>query len=549
MKWACTRGYPEGIRIAVKYGHPPSTYDGYNGHEEKEKLSTLCLTAQCNKPAAFKALLDLGARVDNATKSKDATMSQSRVLIRAIFHRKAEEELRQLFFEANLDEQVESIGQALSLSQPLVQCLLLPGSLDLAEALLDRGADPNRLYAFRFRESISPLSAAILSGHISMLPILLSRGANIHGKKLKSLTRRAIHIPVFAAAVAMGCSPHGLAAMKACLAAGADINHEEEVFKTRYPRDRKYPASWSRATPLSVFLDNMLWPSDHDGFEASALDGLDYLLTQGADIGFGEPNEIPPDKHTKFNFRRRLGVERLLDRLGLARLIHPRFYAAVKLLIERGSTQGHYVRLLKLYVSDETQIEAATRRRHRSPMRQAIGRFAKLIARDIPDHELNEVLARYIYSVTVPDYKLGFGFVTAVNALIRRGADINAACAVRTGPRMTVQLAPPRPVLQELFRDFFLWGAHNLPRNSIKRKILRQKLWVVRFLLSRGPDPGVPGGSDPCTVNDWLVHHMQIDASNTTGESRWFVQKLWSVVKHGSHAAPMTSVSVFARLV
>jgi hypothetical protein len=177
-----------------------------------------------------------------------------------------------------LDEQAKEAGQGPDIHTPLIRAIKAGAPQDIVQVLLERGADPNRVYAdFHSKYCVSPLSAAVLTGATDTFRLLLSKGAHINGRQLiGGRSAQARHLPIFAAAYSLARAQNAEAYFSAatmlrlCVESGADINAVSRLTGTRHGYflyiDSRIRRVWLErddffeGTPLHVFIDAItLW--------------------------------------------------------------------------------------------------------------------------------------------------------------------------------------------------------------------------------------------------------------------------------------------------
>jgi len=248
MHWACLNGNLSTIHRAIAYGafiNAIETPHVMKGNPKPVKVLPLYLAARRSHADAFKLLLELGARVDDS----DVDIRQLNDLMKCLCT-SANFPLLAAFLKAGLDSQVRT-RQCSEVAWPLIPAIRSGASLDIVRLLLDKGANPNQLQFCQGIITMSPLSSAIMANSVPLFNLLLESGAKIDGTDFRAVTRRALHIPIFAAAQAMARHAHGRQMMQLCLDNGANINRRA----TSMFNSNKYISR--DTTPVLIYLDSI----------------------------------------------------------------------------------------------------------------------------------------------------------------------------------------------------------------------------------------------------------------------------------------------------
>lgn len=296
------------------------------GNSKPVKVLPLYLAAKRSRADAFKVLLKLGARVDDL----DVDIRQLNNLMKCL-RRPVNFPLLEAFLEARLDSQIRT-RQCSEVAWPLIPAIRSGASLDFVRLLLDRGANPNQLHFCQGFMTMSPLSAAIMANSAPIFNLLLERGAKIDGTDYRDPTRRALHIPVFAAAQAMARHAHGRQMMQLCLDNGADINRRaSSMFYSHKYTSRD-------TTPVLIYLDSIeKWQADPDTGRGP-VEGLTYLLEHGASLKSStEPFLERPICGRYWAERSPKLLDFLVTKWGSSHLSIPEFSATIVILGQRGT--------------------------------------------------------------------------------------------------------------------------------------------------------------------------------------------------------------------
>lgn len=465
MGWACRSGSIATIRLAVHHGASVDLI--------WDRTSTIGMAAKKHHGEAIICLLELGARVlrpgmTNVYERQDR-LNQFRRMARQLcsphVHLEESSALLRLLYTEAIDEADRKAGPHPDTALPLITLIMSRAGapLSLIQQMFDAGADPNRPRSYGVRETLTPLSAAIIANSEGAFRLLLERGADICGTEVGYLPRKCLHIPIFAAARTMAVTSHGRAMMDLCLENGADINTRVAVMSVVHtdgvppcPGRTKYWAKhYTYATPLLIFLDSL--ESFKPTSRQNPADDLVYLLERGAKPPVDNPKEVL-EMGSEWRWRGYRGIETLLtfgtgqidsrprqrfgrtclasptcidflvDKWGLKKLKDPGFAEIIRLLIRHGIARGHIARLLLKYDNDTSNP------RHwpvKKQLQLNAGRDALvtiLLEPSTPVDDLDDVLAIFIrtkgksYKSSRP---LAGSTYAIIERLINAGADIN----------------------------------------------------------------------------------------------------------------------------
>ncbi|KAK4443124.1 hypothetical protein QBC34DRAFT_417602 [Podospora aff. communis PSN243] len=292
MKWACEKGLNNMIRTLVScYGASPSlvVLRDRDRYGVPTGTWTLHLAAKHHRVDTFDLLLDLGATLEHhAFRS-----STAQAFVTNLCQPENRDTLLYSFLHAGLATQLEQQHRDQMLMTVLISGIGLEKwederwpYLEVVRLLLDGGANPNfvqRVNPKTKKESLSPLSAAIMSHRWDLFDLLLARGANIHGAPKEEdhghWVPHPLHVPMCAAAVAMARGQGRISAepVQRCLDAGADIN--AAVLSQPFEDPDSWPAiSWIR--PVHLYLESI----DSWEDERGVAEGLQDLLRKGASL-------------------------------------------------------------------------------------------------------------------------------------------------------------------------------------------------------------------------------------------------------------------------
>lgn len=215
------------------------------------------------------------------------------------------------FFDAIRPGNADTIRRRLSLGMPVdvtqgddgytaLHVAALRGADDVAEALLERGADPNRLTA----KGSCPLESAAYSGNAALMKRLIEAGASVHATGAGLALAAAIRRRHFDAALVL-------------IAAGADPNASEDMMGSVLAQAIKAGASPDLVAALIRAGADVNGVGFYRPLAAAIgeerLDLLELLLEAGADV-----NGVNEYKDTALMHAAGLGkiqgVLRLLDR-------------------------------------------------------------------------------------------------------------------------------------------------------------------------------------------------------------------------------------------
>ncbi|QKX56578.1 uncharacterized protein TRUGW13939_03683 [Talaromyces rugulosus] len=310
MKWACLTGNVDLVRNCIYYGASIWT--------KKRRFKGIEEFRYCAKKLCSSRL----------------SHEQSSSLLR-------------LLYEKAIDEQGRQKWDA-DTALPLITLIRSPAGapLDLIRQVLDDGADPNEPRPFKYRDSLSPLSAAIIANSEPAFHLLPERGADIHGKSVKFWAKTGLHLPIFAAAMTLAVADHGKAMMQLCLENGADINYERICPDYETQKGRRWISGknqysdiprYTHHTSLNTFLNSikpfkypklpnpverLSWFLEHaTGWEAPP------VTSSGSDVpGWGRVDRSTPT------------VDTLLHKWGLARLSDAGFIEIIRILLRHQTT-------------------------------------------------------------------------------------------------------------------------------------------------------------------------------------------------------------------
>jgi len=442
MKWACENGLDSLVRIAISYGADINTVSLPDPGRTGLPFTTLTLhlAAKHRRIETFSLLLQLGAQVGETQAKSGTNLALVKQLCQPAHH----VALLEPFLRAGLINQLSQELRNYTLLQALgphkgkePEHANLP-SLKVVRMLLDSGANPNYVlrHAQTKTQTISPLSAAILSRRWDLFDLLLERGAdinNVHTTKPVEPYPRGLplRVPILAAVAAMATGTDGRVCVDQvdrCLLAGADIN----LAVLYVP----FEAGMCLVTPLTVYLEKVeIWKDNGEGGDGQdATWGLQYLLDNGA-----LPNpaqDIPPAYsdvmtlgHTSIRLR---GVpvdvlpptwQLLLNKWSARHLATSgRFATAVKLMIQRGDLGKEVGRVLAKYDSNlpsEPNILDAWQDLLTAVIAAAAGKF---------QGNIDGLLYHYMAAKGDIPKKVNDAVRGTVLRLIDAGADINAPC-------------------------------------------------------------------------------------------------------------------------
>ncbi|KAK3360577.1 hypothetical protein B0T25DRAFT_535934 [Lasiosphaeria hispida] len=477
MKWACQNGVISIIDIAISFGSSPSVVSITSSTDlapSNAKTLTLHLAARHGHSDAFRHLIELSARVDDRDVDKFTVHAFIRMLCRPVHA-----DLLRLFLTAGLACQLSQEARDEALLSVIMSTETV--ALDSVRMLLDGGASPNYVRSNLKKEgSISPLSAALVSGRLDLFQILLDRGADISGPldpHPLSVPRLPQHVPVCAAAHHM--IKEGTKLMQICLDNGADIN-----IHAPFLRHRK-DLILSLTTPLLLYLDSI--PSWGDANGPAGLGGLQYLLDNGASLAI---NAISVNLRSgRYRFQPAPSpVELLLDKWSVRELTQPSFLSALKLLVLHGGVLSRTGEILAKH-------DYPTAQQKDPGVISAWQDFLRTILSSPAYHQdLNTFLFTYIVSKgTLPNSGISIGnpptdsnltHVTILQ-LIEAGADINTTLTPH-GPTalhaLCWEYSKAEYPLNARFSWLFRWARETMTPERVE---------FLRFLVERcGADIG-----------------------------------------------------------
>ncbi|TAQ86258.1 hypothetical protein B7494_g5408 [Chlorociboria aeruginascens] len=464
MRWACLNDNIPTILKAISYGASKSTVEmpytktcaRLQEHNTKSvKMLTIYLAAKGCSANAFRLLLELEAQVDDV----DVDPKELKNLMKHLCAARNLDLLR-AFLKAGLDLQV-GMSHSAEIAWPLLLIIKSGAPLDVVQAFLDRGANPNHVHHPWYHGHLCPLSAAIMANSAPLFNLLITYSANIHGKDVCYSHRKVSHIPVMAAAEAM--PKYGTAMMQMCLDSGADINRRTTIFN-------EGSQCYYYTTPLLVYLDSInTWKG---GVGLDPIDGLLYFFRQGASIK--SPEEVPKARHLQW-LRCRMApstIEFLLDKWGLEELSTPKFLSVIKLLIQRGADNPS--RILAKY---DYHIVGNTKS---AMVMNGWQNFLSMLLED-PQVDVSMLLTQLIWDRGEECQRgrvqrgIGNIYRITIDRLIAAGADINAP------------VMPEGCTVLHKLCNSLIW--QKTP--SALQLYLRQSYMLLSLLASRGADPTI----------------------------------------------------------
>ncbi|KAK0624140.1 hypothetical protein B0T14DRAFT_495481 [Immersiella caudata] len=358
MKWACEKGLNTSIRTLLSYGASPTAIVLPDSlcHNSTYTVSTLQLTIKHGLIDTFNLLIELGAGINTGVRPGGASI---RNFISDLYYHHPNRPIAvETFLRAGLASQLEQrhrdnmLTRAVNFRPRFDDPTLADWpSPEIVSMLLDSGADPNCVHRDGPRaeaDSLSPLSATLLSGRWDLFDLLRARGAEIQGVRKtdhRIWHRRPVHVPIMAAVVAMLRSKGGISVepVQKCLDAGADINVAVLSRSLNYAKADRGPCM-TLITPIDLYLGAAnFWANGRD-----VLQGLQYLLDNGASLdSVTEMPSIYADGMRR-NSREELHLDTyrfvvrhptvriLLDRCQVENLRQPQCLETVKLLIRHG---------------------------------------------------------------------------------------------------------------------------------------------------------------------------------------------------------------------
>ncbi|KAM4055752.1 hypothetical protein HRG_008394 [Hirsutella rhossiliensis] len=419
MRWACICYQNDEIKCADPGKDVPTTHQlsasQSNGRKTTEKaVSTLYLATERKSPNFFRILLKYAAKIDRVP--PDWLKLHLEKLMQTL-STPENLDILQIFLEQGRDMQ----AGARNSSEVVVQLLLHHG-IDPAQLALGDGPD-----------HISPLSAAMLADWPLASKVLAKREARFPGSGNFSPIRKPTHIPIFAAAEAMGKAPgDGYGAMKLCVESGCDINQRSVAWR-----------SWGKfhhnccpqyTMPLLFYLGSISsWASDQI---PSILDCTTFMLEKGADkprIHNLSPEHLPHELVYLFplwsEYPTLRCIELLIDKWGLGSLADDGFFSVIQLLVQRCMAEKYCWAETFLPRYDHVFDP------HRSSAEPAISgwrRLLELILSDFRPRRLDNLLCQVIKHKLRTErhscHVAGLGplFFTTVDFLADLGATVDA---------------------------------------------------------------------------------------------------------------------------
>ena len=279
IRWACRSGEPATVRLAVRYGASVDMSWG--------DTSIIEQAARKHHGGVIRTVLKLSAHILSPDitdkKLRHRRLDQFRRIVRSLcsphMHLKESSSLIALLYDVAIDERSRKADPGPDTAIPL-NTLILSGAgapLGLIRRVIDDGADINKPRSYKRRDSLSPLSASVISNSEQVFNLLLEREADIHGTAVDFFPKTGLHIPIFAAASTMATAEHGRTMVQLCLDRGADINRRILIMapsdELRIQIDSWYPDRYSEtkrfgktqftfhrytyATPLMIFIDSI----------------------------------------------------------------------------------------------------------------------------------------------------------------------------------------------------------------------------------------------------------------------------------------------------
>ncbi|RYP87130.1 hypothetical protein DL769_000589 [Monosporascus sp. CRB-8-3] len=331
MLWACSNGVPNVVKRAAAYGvhvSAPIEFLWRNGTRDEFRMLSLRLAAKSGHRDTFKLLLELGARVEFPDQSFEIH-GQTKNLLKRICQPRNTHLLR-LFLDSDAASRLK---REIVADRCLTLVIKSGPSPDRVRALLEYGADPYRMQQTG-GQSPCPVASCILRNALPELDLLLSKGADIHGKRFRRPRKQQIwHTPVFAAAWQM--ARHGVSMLQLCLDRGANINHCAYVVAKGTRRNRGFYSRYQHFTPMPVYvyLDSIEnWDA---GQTLPPTQGMKYWLIHGVVVTEGRAVH-DGENCTCGQVTVSSMVNFLIDKWGLAQLREDEFFDTVKLLAQTG---------------------------------------------------------------------------------------------------------------------------------------------------------------------------------------------------------------------
>jgi hypothetical protein len=496
MRWGCTKGNSDIIRRAVAYGASvsileiPSRKVAIEGTQRKDltvHVSTLYLAAKYRKTDAFRCLLELGARVPE--QDHVILAHQARLLIDCICscsgsNIQSEVDIVRLFLKTRLDSEVKKSAGVATEDQMLVRVIKAGASPEVVISVLDQEPDPNQIWpAKKHRIIMSALSAAMFADSPQVFSLLLSRGADVHGKEFKRPTVRAQHIPIFAAAHIMATESHGISMIDMCLENGADINHRSPITGSygAVASHRRWVRSddYCNATPVYVYLDSIVdWYSDKKIVPA---EGLKYLIQHGASVqSIHDERDLytpyePPNARVSV-------LEMLLMKWGPDEMVFREFRDVVRLLVEHDAAKDDIAYLLTMITPRTSPVYPWF-----PPVRSASGanQLTDLLLATIEPDEASDLLCYYATFLEDECYVLDKKASYVLRGLIKAGADINK-------PSNGIwSKHKPMPVLHNICSSINRQHSSTWISTYLRRREMAETEKLLRYLLQKGADPNL----------------------------------------------------------
>lgn len=529
MKWACLDGNVNTIKKSIWYGASvhSSTY--------------LCLASTKQQENAIRLLVDLGVRIlspDMDKKNRFKGIEEFRYCAKKLCSSRLSHEqsssLLRLLYEKAIDEQGRKKWDA-DTALPLITLIRSPAGapMDLIRQVLDDGADPNQPRPFKRRDSLSPLSAAIIANSEPAFHLLLERGANIHGTPMKNWARVGLSLPIFAAAMTLAVADHGKAMMQLCLDNGADINYEQicpdygnSRFRGWHPgrTQRSQLEIYTHTTPLLIFLDSI--KSFKSPKLPNPVEGLNWFFEHATRWEAPTVSTFVSQGHgTALS-----AADALIGKWGLAKFREAGFTEVIRILLRHQvvdrdplsmylrnwvySYQNHWFR--KIVKEEESK--------------EGLGTLTTVLAENLqfnlrfllPFEDIDDVLANFIREK--PKEKVAqaenFDYII-IEKLLEAGANINATNTIYDGERdrlFVLDIDATKTIynrdryelsalhfwcseLNDLFKDFTSLDDHG--------KLWFRQAWIytdwIPQLIRYGADPTMPAGDDGKTALDLLV--------------------------------------------